>query len=151
MTAPDSTAPRAVPCLRWAADTTLELPGSKSVANRLLVAAALCGREVTVRGVSPSDDVQHLLAGLTTLGFTVQHERDREVVRIGPRRADARSEGELFCGNAGTALRFLVSVAAITPFALTIATSSTVTARGKTREGVWPRRRPWRNGCSTKA
>ena len=115
MTAPEPSAPRAVPCLRWAADTTLELPGSKSVANRLLVAAALCGREVTVRGVSPSDDVRHLLAGLTTLGFAVHHQPEHELVRVGPRRADARAEGELFCGNAGTALRFLVSVAAITP------------------------------------
>jgi 3-phosphoshikimate 1-carboxyvinyltransferase len=115
MTAPDPIAPRAVPCLRWAADTTLELPGSKSVANRLLVAAALCGREVTVRAVSPSDDVRHLLAGLTTLGFAVHHDPQRELVRVGPRRSDAPAEGELFCGNAGTALRFLVSLAAITP------------------------------------
>lgn len=41
----------------------LQLPGSKSEANRLLVAAALSGREVTIVGATPSDDVRHLVAG----------------------------------------------------------------------------------------
>ena len=107
--------PRAVPRLPWPSAAELTMPGSKSVANRLLVAAALCGREVTLTGVTASDDVRHLLAGLRTLGFRVQLDEANERACVGPRGTGAPSRGELHCGNAGTALRFLVSVAAITP------------------------------------
>ncbi len=91
------------------------LPGSKSVANRLLVAAALCGSEVVITGVTASDDVRHLVNGLRTLGFAIAFGDVAERVVVGPRVANPPTHGELFCGNAGTALRFLVSVAAITP------------------------------------
>ena len=91
------------------------MPGSKSEANRLLVAAALSGQTVIVAGASPSDDVRYLVAGLKTLGFAAEFVDEAQgIVRIGPRNTNAKSSGELFCGNAGTALRFLVSVAAIT-------------------------------------
>ncbi|MBL8729583.1 MAG: 3-phosphoshikimate 1-carboxyvinyltransferase [Planctomycetes bacterium] len=111
-----STTPREVTPLRWPGDATLRMPGSKSEANRLLVAAALSGRTVTVHGATPSDDVRHLVSGLATLGFAATFvDEANGVVRVGPRAAGAATRGELFCGNAGTALRFLVSVAAITP------------------------------------
>jgi 3-phosphoshikimate 1-carboxyvinyltransferase len=99
----------------WACDATLVLPGSKSEANRMLVAAAVAGGGTTVHGATPSDDVRHLVAGLDTLGYDVVVADDGDAVHIGPRRAGAATAGELFCGNAGTALRFLVSLAAITP------------------------------------
>lgn len=91
------------------------MPGSKSEANRMLVAAALSGQTVTVVGASPSDDVRYLVAGLKTLGFDAEFvDEAKGMVRVGPRAANAASSGQLFCGNAGTALRFMVSVAAIT-------------------------------------
>ncbi|MBL8738333.1 MAG: 3-phosphoshikimate 1-carboxyvinyltransferase [Planctomycetes bacterium] len=110
-------APHPVPLLGWAPTVTLAMPGSKSVANRLLVLAALAaddGVPVVVRGVPTSDDVQHLLAGLRTLGYAVEHDAKGSTVTIGARCATAPDHGELLCGNAGTALRFLVSLAAIT-------------------------------------
>lgn len=110
-------APHPVPLLGWAPTVTLAMPGSKSVANRLLVLATLAATEgtpVAVRDVPTSDDVQHLLAGLRTLGYAVQHDAKNVTVTIGARCATAPDHGELFCGNAGTALRFLVSLAAIT-------------------------------------
>ncbi len=107
---------RAVEPLLWPSAAELTLPGSKSEANRLLVAAALSGRSVTVHGATPSDDVRHLVRGLATLGFEAAFvDEGRGIVRIGPRGTDAPARGEVFCGNAGTTLRFLVSVAAITP------------------------------------
>ncbi|MGK0201160.1 MAG: 3-phosphoshikimate 1-carboxyvinyltransferase [Planctomycetota bacterium] len=107
--------PHPIAPLSFASHATLSLPGSKSEANRLLVAAALSGQEVTVRGASPSDDVRHLVAGLASLGFASAFvDEARGIVAVGPRRADAPTSGKIFCGNAGTALRFLVSVAAIT-------------------------------------
>ena len=108
--------PRDVPTIAFPSDAQLEVPGSKSEANRLLVIAALSGATVTVRGASPTDDVRHLVGGLTVLGYDAEFVDEASgTVRVGPRRADAPHKGELFCGNAGTAVRFLVSVAAITP------------------------------------
>lgn len=108
--------PHPITPLSFASHATLSLPGSKSEANRLLIAAALSGQNVTVRGASPSDDVRHLVAGLASLGFAAEFINEAQgIVTVGPRRADAPTSAELFCGNAGTALRFLVSVAAIIP------------------------------------
>lgn len=108
--------PHTITPISFPSDATLDLPGSKSEANRLLVAAALTGDKVTIHGATPSEDVRHLVAGLTTLGFSASFINEpRGIIRVGPRRPDAPTSGELFCGNAGTALRFLVSVAAITP------------------------------------
>ena len=107
--------PRTVPQLAWPADTNLMLPGSKSSANRLLVLAATSGKRVCVDALTASDDVLRLLDGLRTLGFAIEHDTNTEQVVVGPRRANAPTHGALDCGNAGTALRFLVSLAAITP------------------------------------
>ncbi len=112
---------RAVEPLLWPSAAELTLPGSKSEANRMLVVAALSGQHVTVHGATPSDDVRHLVRGLATLGFEAAFvDEGRGVVRVGPRGDRVPSGGEIFCGNAGTALRFLVSVAAITPGEWTI-------------------------------
>ena len=108
--------PHKITPISFPSDATLDLPGSKSEANRLLVAAALTGEKITIHGATPSEDVRHLVAGLTKLGFYAAFINEpRGIIRVGPRRPDAPNSGELFCGNAGTALRFLVSVAAITP------------------------------------
>ena len=109
--------PRAVPMLGWPTTAELVLPGSKSVANRLLLAAAIAAAPTRLRGVPASDDVQHLVQGLRTLGRRVDVEADHgdgATMTVTPRPKDAPGSGELFCGNAGTALRFLVSLAAIT-------------------------------------
>jgi 3-phosphoshikimate 1-carboxyvinyltransferase len=104
-----------VPPLAFPSDVELTAPGSKSEANRLLVAAALSGATTKVTGASPSDDVRHLIAGLKKLGYEAEYvDESQGIVRVGPQRDDPPTSGELFCGNAGTALRFLTSVAAIT-------------------------------------
>lgn len=113
--------PHPIVPLSFRSHASLTLPGGKSEANRLLVGAAVSGKRVTIRGASPSDDVRHLVAGLATLGFEARYvDESQGVITVGPRRDDATSSGapssgELFCGNAGTAIRFLVSVAATVP------------------------------------
>ncbi|MFK7738794.1 MAG: shikimate kinase [Planctomycetota bacterium] len=104
--------------LHFPSDAVLRVPGSKSEANRLLVAAALSGKTVTITGASASDDVCHLVNGLATLGYAARFaDSSNGTVVVGPRQdaSQAAAGGTLFCGNAGTALRFLISVAAITP------------------------------------
>jgi 3-phosphoshikimate 1-carboxyvinyltransferase len=78
--------------------------------------AAQSGKRVRVTGATPCDDVRVMVAGLATLGFEARFEDEVQGrVVIGPRGANAPTHGVLECGNAGTALRFLVSLAALTP------------------------------------
>lgn len=121
---------REIPPLLWPSDALLQLPGSKSEANRLLVVAALCGQRITLHGVTASDDVRHMVNGLAALGFAASWiDDDRGIVEVGPRDRDAPVRGEIFCGNAGTALRFLVSVAALTPGEWTVTGDDTMRRR----------------------
>jgi 3-phosphoshikimate 1-carboxyvinyltransferase len=107
--------PLPVPPLPWPSDAVLALPGSKSDANRLLVAAGARGAPVLLRGVTASDDVCRLVDGLRTLGWDAAFDAAAATVRLRGRLAAAPTAGAIDCGNAGTALRFLVSLAAITP------------------------------------
>jgi 3-phosphoshikimate 1-carboxyvinyltransferase len=102
--------------LRRPFDLELALPGSKSHANRLLVAAALANGVSTIRGATPCEDVELMVGNLARLGFAVRwSDRARGEVAItggiprGPGRAT------LDCGNAGTTLRFLCAVSALVP------------------------------------
>lgn len=86
----------------------LELPGSKSVTNRALVLAALSHGRTTLQNFSTSDDSRYLAGAFQTLGLkTVINEKNSEcVIEGGTLPQGARG---LFVGNAGTAMRFLLS------------------------------------------
>jgi 3-phosphoshikimate 1-carboxyvinyltransferase len=114
-------ASRQITPMLWPADATILVPGSKSEANRLLVAAAMSGERVLVRGATACDDVRYLVQGLAKMGFEAFFvDEQTGVVQVGPRPKNATAHATIFCGNAGTALRFLVSVAAVTPGEWTI-------------------------------
>jgi 3-phosphoshikimate 1-carboxyvinyltransferase len=100
--------------LRLPFDVELSLPGSKSVANRALVAAALGKGRVRIVGATACDDVRAMISGLQALGFAVTEAGPGVVVVDGGLPSEARG-GTIDCGNAGTALRFLLSVAALVP------------------------------------
>ena len=75
---------------------TVRLPGSKSISNRVLLLAALAQGATDVRGLLDADDTR------------VMREALRE---LGPQMREKRAE--LFLGNAGTALRPLTAVLAL--------------------------------------
>lgn len=99
--------------MRWitpgAARGTVEAPGSKSVAQRALLAAACAPGESVLRGVTACDDV---LAGLDVaraLGADV--ELSGRTVRV---RGRARPRAaEVSCRESGTTLRLAAAVAAL--------------------------------------
>ena len=109
--------------LRMPFDLALSLPGSKSHANRAIVAAALASGRTILEGATPCDDVSLLVSNLQRLGFDldwVPGERDTLRVQGGlpgatPGEQPHSAPVELFCGNAGTALRFLTAVACLVP------------------------------------
>ncbi len=74
----------------------VRLPGSKSISNRVLLLAALAEGETEIRGVLDADDTRVMHAALGQLGAQLRNK-----------------QAELFLGNAGTALRPLTAVLAL--------------------------------------
>lgn len=92
-------------------DGIMRVPGSKSIANRALVCASLARGESVIRNIADSTDTAMMINGLNQMGVLAVPAGD--AVRV------SGTGGRLFApkfpvpvGNAGTTLRFLLSVAA---------------------------------------
>lgn len=102
--------PLAIRPLERPPDATVTVPGSKSITNRALLLAALADGRSELSGVLFSDDTRYMVDALRTLGVDV--ETDEAAARIA---VDGCSgdwpvrEADLYVGNAGTAMRFLVA------------------------------------------
>lgn len=90
-------------------DAVVSLPGSKSLTNRALLLAAIAEGPSTVRRALRSRDTLLMAAALTALGSPVDTGGEDWVVTPGPFTADAAVD----CGLAGTVMRFVPPVAAL--------------------------------------
>jgi 3-phosphoshikimate 1-carboxyvinyltransferase len=91
-------------------DCTVRVPGSKSITNRALLLAALAAGESTLDGVLWSDDTRYMVEALRQLGVGVQgDESSTRLVVGGCGGVWPAASADLYVGNAGTAMRFLVA------------------------------------------
>ena len=90
-------------------------PGSKSISNRVLVLAALGSGSCRITNLLHSDDTQVMLDALSKMqGATFSWENDGKELVVTGNGGDLKATNtELYLGNAGTASRFLTSVAAL--------------------------------------
>ncbi len=102
---------------------SVTVPPSKSVAHRLLIAAAMCEGESVVRRVPDCDDVLATLDCLSALG--VRYERCGEDIRVyGTDFKAARAIAPLPCRESGSTMRFMI------PIALLSGNTAMLTGRG---------------------
>lgn len=89
------------------AEGDVQLPGSKSLSNRLLLLAALAEGETRITNLLDSDDVRHMLNALQLLGVDYTLSDDRRSCTVKGTGKPFRTDQalELFLGNAGTAMR----------------------------------------------
>ncbi len=87
------------------------VPGSKSLAHRALLCAALAEGRSLLSGVSPSDDVKAMVGALRSLGAVIEPLPRMELAVTGNGGRFA-SGVDLDLGGSGTALRFLVAATA---------------------------------------
>jgi pentafunctional AROM polypeptide len=94
---------------------TCKPPGSKSISNRVLVLAALGSGSCRITNLLHSDDTQVMLDALARMqAASFSWENDgKELVVTGNGGNLKANDDELYLGNAGTASRFLTSVAAL--------------------------------------
>ncbi len=90
----------------------VQLPGSKSISNRVLLLAALAEGDTEITGLLDSDDTRVMLAALQALGIAVTREGTTARVRGGA-GGFASAQADLFMGNAGTAIRPLTAALAL--------------------------------------
>lgn len=90
----------------------LVVPPSKSVSHRYFNLALLSGHAAVVERPLVAEDTELFLGALVASGFAVERRGDAIHIDPGPR---PEGEIEIFCGNAGTLLRFLLATLAVLP------------------------------------
>ncbi|KAH0537706.1 hypothetical protein FGG08_005513 [Glutinoglossum americanum] len=110
-------------------------PGSKSISNRALVLAALGSGSCRIRNLLHSDDTEYMLTALGKLdGASYAWEDDGDVLVVNGKGGELRASAEeLYLGNAGTAARFLTTVATLATPSSVSSTVLTGNARMKQR------------------
>lgn len=88
----------------------VQLPGSKSISNRILLLAALAEGTTHIHDLLASDDTARMLDALAKLGISVTQTDKNDYSIIGGKGKFPITQADLFLGNAGTAFRPLVAV-----------------------------------------
>ncbi|MFD2026191.1 3-phosphoshikimate 1-carboxyvinyltransferase [Promicromonospora aerolata] len=92
-------------------DATVEVPGSKSLTNRLLVLAALADGPGTLRGALRSRDADLMIRALRTMGTRIDEGDHASTLHVTPGPVTGGTEVDT--GLAGTVMRFLPPFAAL--------------------------------------
>lgn len=121
-------------------------PPSKSIAHRLLIAAALCSGESRISNLSDCDDVRATVDCLSALGAAFRFEGDTVFVS-GINIADSDGGKLLECRESGSTLRFLAPLAILTKNGARLHGKSSLMARPMTvYEELFGKQRFAKNG-----
>ncbi len=101
-----------IPPLRRAVGT-VKLPGSKSISNRMLLLAALAEGATEIRDLLDSADTRVMLTALASLGIGLESKGPNAWRVRGAGGPFPVKQGDLFMGNAGTAIRPLTAALAL--------------------------------------
>jgi 3-phosphoshikimate 1-carboxyvinyltransferase len=93
-------------------DVIIQVPPSKSYTNRALIAAALADGISVIHNPSQSDDSVFLVEALSKFGIRINNSDSKLEINGTNGKLKAPTQ-EIYVGNAGTAMRFLASLAAI--------------------------------------
>ena len=91
-------------------DATVRLPGSKSITNRAVLAAAMAEGMSTLTGALVADDTEAMVDAARALGATVERT-DRTWTVTGTGGVPPVHEASIDARQAGTVARFVLAVA----------------------------------------
>jgi 3-phosphoshikimate 1-carboxyvinyltransferase len=96
-------------------DATVRLPGSKSYTNRAIAIAGLAVGASTIDNALLSQDTLYLAAAVEALGHVrMEYDQNNSRIAVAPAGQPMRAGGEeIYMGNAGTGLRFFITLASL--------------------------------------
>ena len=93
---------------------TVDLPGSKSLSNRILMLSMLAEGHTDIHNLLDSDDTRRMVEALKTLGVELLEDRNQKRISVyGTSGTIPVTEATLMLGNAGTAIRPLTAALTI--------------------------------------
>lgn len=107
------------PSVHHAISAQVTLPGSKSLTNRELVLSALATSPTQLRKPLESRDSQLMIEALRKLGTQINRDEYGDLVIIPATTDISLSEVTIDCGLAGTVMRFVPPMAALTKGTIT--------------------------------
>ena len=109
-------------------DAVATVPGSKSIAHRALICAALSRGESTISGLSDGDDTQAMLQGLMMLGTSISLNGADALVE-GSIDLDCMDAITIDANLAGTTARFLTAIGALRRGPMTVTGNESLRSR----------------------
>lgn len=111
-----------------ALDAVATVPGSKSIAHRALICAALARGDSTITGLPDGDDTQAMLQGLRILGATISLD-GADAHFLGSIDLDRTDAITVDANLAGTTARFLTAVGALRRGSITVTGNESLRSR----------------------
>ncbi|WP_168204299.1 3-phosphoshikimate 1-carboxyvinyltransferase [Aliikangiella coralliicola] len=108
-------------------NASIQLPGSKYVANRLVPMCALATSKSKLTNVVNNKDINTAIEGLSNLGY--HFEKTADGVNIFPREQGIQSKASLYTAHSGTFSRFVAAVAALEQHPVSIGCSDKMATR----------------------
>ncbi|HMT03065.1 MAG TPA: 3-phosphoshikimate 1-carboxyvinyltransferase [Burkholderiales bacterium] len=91
----------------------VKIPGSKSIANRVLILAAIAqGKSIIYNVPDSAHDVYLMIKALKDLGIKITKKNNTYII-VGCNGNIPVKKAKIFCGNSGTTFRFLTAILAI--------------------------------------
>ena len=88
----------------------VDLPGSKSVSNRILLLSMLAKGKTEIQNLLDSDDIRFMIEGMKKLGIKLDENRNKNIISVsGTSGTIPVKNANLMLGNAGTAIRPLTA------------------------------------------
>ena len=93
---------------------TVDLPGSKSISNRILLLSMLAEGQTEIHNLLDSDDTRRMVEALKTLRVDVREQRHQNKISVfGTSGTITVTEATMMLGNAGTVVRPLTAALTI--------------------------------------
>ena len=93
-------------------NATVSLPGSKYVANRLVIIAALSPHQVVLNNVVDNDDIHTAISGLNDLGYCLKRQGE-QVIALANETDPSPTNSSIYTAHSGTFSRFITAVAGL--------------------------------------
>lgn len=92
------------------ADGAVSMPSSKSISHRAIIGACLADGVSRISNISISEDIEATIRCMEMLGAGIERREDDIIINGGK---IIHPKQELFCGESGSTLRFLIPLAAM--------------------------------------